>query len=160
MSKSRSSNGHSENPSHTDGHPVYNFISQRHDKKLSDLSLADTPLSAFSVKLDDYLSVLDGAGSIAFGRGEELTSFHLSKSVERLFSTTEPFIIEGMPLSWAAIILFAGPRFEGSTKFSVGRSKVELSVEDLELLRSGRPWRFLSPWPDWNDCKKSCNHVR
>ncbi|KAJ6000935.1 hypothetical protein N7481_001344 [Penicillium waksmanii] len=149
-----SSDENSENLSQSDRHQVHDFISRRKDKELSVLSLADTPLSAFSTKLDDYLSVLHGAGSIAFGRGEELTSVRLSKSVERLFSTAVPFIKEGTPLSWTAIILFAGPQFEGSSQFSVGGSKVELSVHDLELLRSGRPWRFLSPWPDRNDYKK------
>lgn len=154
MTQARSSNEHSERPSQSGGHPVYDFISQRHDKELSALSLADNPLPTYSDKLDNYMSVLNGAGSIALGRGEELSSVRLSKSVERLFSTAEPSIIEGLPLSWTTIILFAGPRFEGSTKFSVQGSKVELSVHDLELLRSGRPWRFLSPWPDRNDCEK------
>jgi hypothetical protein len=149
-----SSDENSEKLWQSDRHQVHDFISRRQDKELGALSLADTPLSAFSTKLDDYLSVLHGVGSIAFGRGEELTSVRLSKSVERLFSTAVPFVKEGTPLSWTAIILFAGPQFEGSSQFSVGGSKVELSVHDMELLRSGRPWRFLSPWPDRNDYKK------
>jgi hypothetical protein len=25
--------------------------------------------------------------------------------------------------------------------------------DDLELIRSGQPWQFLSPWPDRDDCE-------
>lgn len=111
MTMACSSDEHSEELSQSDRYQVHDFISRRQDKKLSALRLADTPLHVFSTKLDDYLSVLHAAGSIALGCGKELTSVRLSKSVDRLFSTAEPFIREGTPLSWTAIILFAGPRF-------------------------------------------------
>jgi hypothetical protein len=32
-------------------------------------------------------------------------------------------------------------------------SLIEILDNDLELIRSGRPWRFLAPWPDTEDCK-------
>ena len=96
----------------------------------------------------------NGGGSIAFGRGEDLTSKSLSKSLESLFSITTPSVREGAPLTWTRLVLFAGPQFEGPAQFKVGNSSVELSENDLKLLRSGRPWRFLFPWPDKDDCKK------
>lgn len=140
---------------HQKVHNVLNdFITQRHDKSLSPLQLAHISIPEFSTELTKYLSVLNGGGSIAFGRGEDLTSIRLSKSLESLFSTRTPCVREGPPLTWTTIILFVGPHFGGPSQLTVGESSVDLSEEDLKLLRSGRPWRFLSPWPDKDDCKK------
>jgi hypothetical protein len=133
---------------------VNNFISQHHDKSLSPLRLANISISEFSTGLSKHLSVLNEGGSIAFGRGEDLTSKSLSKNLESLFSITTPSVREGPPLTWTRLVLFAGPHFEGPAQLKVGNSSVELSEIDLKLLRSGRPWRFLFPWPDKDDCKK------
>lgn len=133
---------------------VNNFISQHHDKSLSPLRLANISISEFSTELSNYLSVLNEGGSIAFGRGEDLASKSLSKSLENLFSITTPPVREGPPLTWTRLVLFAGPQFNGPAQFKVGNSSVELSDNDLKFLRSGRPWRFLVPWPDEDDCKK------
>lgn len=57
-------------------------------------------------------------------------------------------------MSWTSVVLFAGPQFEGPVQLLVGNSSIELSEIDLKLLRSGRPWRFLFPWPDKDDCQK------
>ncbi|KAJ5202921.1 hypothetical protein N7449_005000 [Penicillium cf. viridicatum] len=133
---------------------VNNFISQHHDKSLSPLRLANISISEFSTALSNYLSVLNEGGSIAFGRGEDLTSKSLSKSLESLFSITTPSVREGPPLTWTRLVLFAGPQFEGPAQLKVGNSSVELSENNLKLLRSGRPWRFLFPWPDKDDYKK------
>lgn len=83
----------------------------------------------------------------------KLAGVRLSKSLEKLFSTPTPPVTDGPPLTWTAIILSAGPHFDGSSHLEIGESVVELSDGDLELLRSGRPWRFLSPWPDKDDCE-------
>lgn len=133
---------------------VNNFVSQYHNKSLRPLRLADTSISEFSTELSNHLSVLNEGGSIAFGRGEVLTSNSLSKSLESLFSITIPSVREGPPLTWTSVVLFAGPQFEGPAQLRVGTSSVELSENDLRLLRSGRPWRFLFPWPDKDDCQK------
>ena len=131
-----------------------NFISERHNKRLSPLRFTDISVCGFSTKLADYLSVLNGGGSIAFSRGEELASIRLSKSLEGLFTAATPSVREGPPLAWATVILFVGPHFEGPSQIQIGESSVELSDHDLELLCSGRPWRFLCPWPDRDDCTK------
>ncbi|CAG8127607.1 unnamed protein product [Penicillium nalgiovense] len=133
---------------------VNNFVSQYHNKSLRPLRLANTSVSEFSTELLNHLSVLNEGGSIAFGRGEDLTSNSLSKSLESLFSITIPSVREGPPLTWTSVVLFAGPQFEGPAQLRVGTSSVELSEYDLRLLRSGRPWRFLFPWPDKDDCQK------
>ncbi|OQE65470.1 hypothetical protein PENNAL_c0205G02379 [Penicillium nalgiovense] len=133
---------------------VNNFVPQHHDTSLSPLRLANISISEFSTELSNYLSVLNEGGSIAFCRGEDLTSKSLSKNLESLFSITTPSVREGPPLTWTRLVLFAGPQFEGPAQLQVENSSVELSAIDLKLLRSGRPWRFLFPWPDKDDCKK------
>ncbi|CAG8029005.1 unnamed protein product [Penicillium nalgiovense] len=84
----------------------------------------------------------------------DLTIKILSKGLESLFSIKIPSVREGPPLSWTSVVLFAGPQFEGPVQLLVGNSSIELSEIDLKLLRSGRPWRFLFPWPDKDDCQK------
>jgi hypothetical protein len=137
---------------------IYNklndFITCRHDRRLQPLRFTDISLSMFSAELEGYLSVLNGGGSIAFSRGEDLASIRLSNSLDTLFSTPTPPVQEGPPLTWATIVLSAGPNFKGPSKFSIGETLVELAENDLELLSSGRPWRFLNPWPDNGDCEK------
>lgn len=61
---------------------------------------------------------------------------------------------EGPQLGWTTVVLFAGPNFEGPATLKIGESVVNIAENDLEMLRSGRPWRFLNPWPDEGDCKK------
>jgi hypothetical protein len=133
---------------------VNNFVSHYHNKSLRPLRLANTSVSEFSTELSNHLSVLKEGGSIALGRGEDLTSKSLSKSLESLFSITIPSVREGPPLTWTSVVLFAGSQFEGPALLKIGNSSVELAENDLKLLRSGRPWRFLFPWPDKDDCQK------
>lgn len=137
-----------------------NFIPQHHDKSLSPLKPANIPLSEFSADLRKHLSVLNEGGSIARGRGEDLVSTGLSKSLDSLFSATTPFVTEGPPLTWTSLVLFAGHQFEGSAQLQVGDSRIELSGDDFKLLRSGRPWRFLYPWPDKDDCTKELQSTK
>lgn len=137
-----------------------NFFSQHHNESLNPLNLANISVSEFSAGLRNHLSVLNEGGSIARGRGEDLVSTGLSKSLERLFSTTTPFVREGPPLSWTSLVLFAGQQYEGTGQLQVGDSRIELSKDDLKLLLSGRPWRFLFPWPDKDDCTKELQSTK
>ncbi|KAI9923409.1 hypothetical protein AWENTII_003141 [Aspergillus wentii] len=57
------------------------------------------------------------------------------------------------------LILFAGPQFDGPSQLKIGDTQVELPEDDFNLIRSGRPWRFLSPWPDSDDCEKELRSV-
>jgi hypothetical protein len=138
----------------TIGNQLNDFVTRRHDKVLRPLHFADMSLSQFSAELEGYLSVLDSGGSIAFSRGEELASIRLSQRLETLFKTPIPLVLDGPHLTWTTIILVVGPRFDGSSTLRIGESLVELAEDDLELLKSGAPWRFLNPWPDKGDCKK------
>ncbi|KAJ5957700.1 hypothetical protein N7501_011979 [Penicillium viridicatum] len=63
-----------------------------------------------STELSNHLSVLNEGGSIAFGRGEDLTSNSLSKSLEKsLSSITIPSVREGPPFTWTNVVLFVVP---------------------------------------------------
>jgi hypothetical protein len=122
------------------------FVTRRHDKVLRPLHFADMSLSQFSAELEWYLSVLDSGGSIAFCRGEKLASIRLSQRLETLFQTPTPRVLDGPQLTWTTVILAIGPRFDGSSTLRVSESLVEFAEDDLELLKSGAPWRFLNPW--------------
>lgn len=135
-------------------HMLNDFITQRLDQRLNPLKLIDSSIDDFTTELEHHLTVLKRGSSIAFSRGEDLTSIRLGKSLDCLFSTATPCVREGPPLTWTTMILFAGPNFDGPSRSKVGESIVELSEDDLKLLCSGRPWRFLSPWPDQDDCRK------
>lgn len=132
---------------------VRDFITRRHDGNLRPLRLTDESISEFSTELANHLSVVNRGASIAFARGEELSSVRLSNSAESLFGAA-PTVTKGPPLSWTTVILAAGPHFKGPSQLMVGESVVQLSENDDALLRSGRPWRFLHPWPDEDDCRK------
>ena len=103
--------------------------------------------------------MLNRSVSIALGRGEKVASTRLGKSIESLFSTATPRVIAGPPLNWAMLILLAGPRFDGLSQIKLGESHVELLGDDLESLRTGRAWRFLSPWADQNDYTKELQSI-
>ena len=150
----RSNDEYGEGTRQTPNHTAIDFTTRDHDSNLLPLRLIYNPMSDVSTGLDQYLSVLSRDGSIALGRGEKLASIRLSKSIDSLFSSATPRVIEGPPLNWATLILLAGPHFDGPSQLKLGESHVELPEDDLELVRSGRPWRFLSPWPDQDDCKK------
>jgi hypothetical protein len=129
------------------------FTTHRPDLSLGSLKSADIFVPEFLVILDNYRTVLQQGGSIALGRGETLASVRLDRSLSGLFSTEAPKVIRGPAITWTALVLSAGPHFDGASQFEVGESLVEVVGDDLELIRSGRPWRFLSPWPDRDDCE-------
>ena len=153
VATTRSNDEYGERTRQTPNHRAIDFTTRDHDSILSPLRLIDNPASNVLTGLGQYLSVLNRGGSIALGRGENLASTRLSKSLESLFTTATPRVIEGPSLDWAVLILFAGPCFDGPSQLKLGESHVELPKDDLELIRSGRPWRFLSPWPDQDDCR-------
>jgi hypothetical protein len=104
--------------------------------------------------LDKYLWVLNNSGSISVNRGDSLFSTHLCEQLRRLFTIPKPQVIEGPLISWARIVLSAGPspcHLDQTTPLRVGDSTIQLSEEDHKLLASGRPWQFLNPWPDKRD---------
>ncbi|KAH2269124.1 hypothetical protein KXW02_002306 [Aspergillus fumigatus] len=129
------------------------FITRRPELSLGSLKSADISVPEILIALDNYRTVLQQGGSIALGRGESLASVRLDRSFSGLFSTEAPKVIQGPAITWTALVLSAGPRFDGASQFKVGESLVEVVGDDLELICSGRPWRFLSPWPDREDCE-------
>jgi hypothetical protein len=129
------------------------FTTHRLELSLGSLKSADVFVPGFLIVLDNYRTVLQQGGSIALGRGETLASVRLDRSLSGLFLTETPTVIRGTAITWTALVLSAGPHYDGASQFKVGESLVEVVGDDLELIRSGRPWRFLSPWPDRDDCE-------
>lgn len=131
------------------------FTDQSLSAILAPLQLADSScLSDLTLNLAAYELILNGGESLAVGRGASLASASLSKSLERIFTSASPCVIEGPPLSWTIVVLAAGPDYQGPAQLRIGDSCVDLPKDDFEFICSGRPWRFLCPWPDPNDCKK------
>ncbi|GFF61703.1 hypothetical protein IFM51744_10769 [Aspergillus udagawae] len=97
---------------------------------------------------------------VALNRGEALMSAQLSERVEKLF-THQPKV-DGPRKSWTVIVLWSGPvprRVCFAAQLTIGDSRIELHNDDSELLCSGRPWGFLSPWPDPGDIEKELQVV-
>jgi hypothetical protein len=46
-----------------------------------------------------------------------------------------------------------------AAQLTVGDTQIELHKDDHELLCSGRPWAFLSPWPYPGDIEKELQVV-
>jgi hypothetical protein len=63
----------------------------------------------------------------------------LDRSLSGLFSIEALKVIQGLAITWTALILSAGPRFDGTSQFKAGESLAEVVGDDLEVIRSGRP---------------------
>jgi hypothetical protein len=148
-----SNDDYGEGSYETSNNGVIDFTTRCQEKTLSPLRLVENPMRDISTTLGDYFSVLNRGCSIALNRGENLASIRLAKSLESLFSTAAPQVTEGPSLSWTMLILSVGPHFDSPAQLKIGGSHVDLPEDDFELIRSGRPWRFLCPWPDKDDCK-------
>ncbi|GFG16976.1 hypothetical protein IFM61392_09791 [Aspergillus lentulus] len=99
---------------------------------------------------EKYLWVLNNNGSISFNRGESPISTQLCERLSRLFTIPRPHVLEGPSISWVQVVRFAGDspeHLDQSMPLRVGDSTIQLSEEDHESLLSGRPWRYLDPWP-------------
>ncbi|KAF4241533.1 hypothetical protein CNMCM8980_000892 [Aspergillus fumigatiaffinis] len=137
-----------------------NFTVRYCESELQSIARESSPLNVMLRELKEYSSVLRQGGSVALHRGETLMSPKLSKQVEKLF-THKPKV-DGPPKSWTDIVLWAGPvprRVCSAAQLTVGDTQIELHKDDHELLCSGRPWAFLSPWPYPGDIEKELQVV-
>jgi hypothetical protein len=130
------------------------FTTPYPELSLCPLKHVNTVMPEVSATLKGYRVALQQGGSIALGSGESLNSVRLGRSISGLFSTDKPQVIRGPEITWATLVLSSGPHFDGESRFQVGESLVEVLGDDLNLIRSGRPWQFLVPWPDREDCEK------
>ncbi|GFF60853.1 conserved hypothetical protein, partial [Aspergillus udagawae] len=130
------------------------FTTPHPELSLGPLKHVNTVMPELSATLKSYRIALQQGGSIALGSGESLNSIRLGISISGVFSTDKPKVIRGPEITWTTLVLSAGPHFDGESRFQVGESLVEVLGDDLDLIRSGRPWQFLVPWPDREDCEK------
>jgi hypothetical protein len=137
-----------------------NFTLRYYESELQSIARESSPLNVMLRELKEYSSVLSQGGSVALHRGEALMSAQLSERVEKLFAHQPK--MDGPRKSWTDIVLWAGPaprRVCSAAQFTVGDTQIELHKDDRELLCSGRPWGFLSPWPDPSDIEKELQVV-
>jgi hypothetical protein len=137
-----------------------NFTVRYYESELQSIARQSSPLNVMLRELEEYSSVLRQGGSVALHRGKALMSAQLSERVKTLF-THQPKV-DGPPKSWTDIVLWAGPvprRVCSATQLTVGDTRIELHKDDFELLCSGRPWKFLSPWPYPGDIEKELQVV-
>jgi hypothetical protein len=137
-----------------------NFMVRYYESELQSIARESPSLDVMLRELKRYSSVLRQGGSVALHRGEALMSAQLFERVKTLF-THQPKV-DGPPKSWTDIVLWAGPvprRVCSATQFTVGDTRIELHKDDFELLCSGRPWKFLSPWPYPGDIEKELQVV-
>ncbi|RHZ45469.1 uncharacterized protein CDV56_101055 [Aspergillus thermomutatus] len=137
------------------------FTIRPYDDDLQPIARDDHSLATLLEELEKHLNVLRQGGSLALHRGEKLIGTQLLEQVERLF--TDPPEVEGPPITWARIILWAGASPESvcsSAQLSIGESQISLREKEREFLRSGRAWRFLSPWPEPRDRDKELRVVK
>ncbi|PYH75441.1 hypothetical protein BO82DRAFT_396850 [Aspergillus uvarum CBS 121591] len=126
---------------------------------LCSLALPDSLTRELSIHLDTYHSVLNAGSSIAIGRGQCLFGTRVGEIIATLFKTKEPTVVRGPQISWTSLILAAGPNYDGPNQLTIGDSDLDLSQDDLDLIKSGRPWRFLSPWPGKDDCQRELRAI-
>jgi hypothetical protein len=137
-----------------------NFTVRYYESELQSIARESPSLNVMLRELKRYSSVLRQGGSVALHRGEALMSAQLSERVKTLF-THQPKV-DGPSKSWTDIVLWAGPvprRVCSATQLTVGDTRIELHKDDFELLCSGRPWKFLSPWPYPGDIVKELQIV-
>ncbi|KAK9595356.1 hypothetical protein V6Z93_005121 [Aspergillus fumigatus] len=137
-----------------------NFTVRYYEGELQSIARESSPLNVMLREMKEYSSVIRQGGSVALHRGENLMSPKLSKQIENLFAH-EPNV-DGPPKSWTDIVLWAGPvpsRVCSAAQLTVGDTQIELHKDDRELLCSGRPWAFLSPWPYPGDIEKELQVV-
>lgn len=114
---------------------------------------ATQPLEKIHELLTVYSNFLRQNYSLAVARGAVLPCVKVSNHLADLFSTPSPTVIEGAPVTWVELILTLGPA-PTFTQLASVRSRIQLASQDQDLIRSGRPWRFLSPWPGNEDCSQ------
>jgi hypothetical protein len=98
-----------------------------------------------------YCDFLRRNHSLAVARGAILPCMGVSNRLADMFSSPSPRMIEGAPVTWVELVLSLGPA-PTFTQLASIHSRIQLASEDQDLILSGRPWRFLSPWPGNDDC--------
>ena len=120
------------------------------------LSLCTQNLENIDQWLGVYISTVEQRQSLAMNRGETVTGSYLAQQLRRLFTTAEPDMVQGPPIDWTQVVLSQDSlsRNTEDDTYTLGESVMRFSKLDLDLLSSGRPRQFLTPWPPTSDVQK------
>jgi hypothetical protein len=139
-----------------DGSKLLDFSAPPTDRHLPSLSIYSQRLVQTDEGLKDYLSIVEQGHSLAANRGEKITASYLCRQLGRLFTTTEPESVRGRRIDWTQVVLFQDSLSlnEEDNTYTLGESVFRISEVDMDLISSGRPRQFLTPWPPVSDIQK------
>jgi len=131
-----------------------NYLSSQISESLEPLNVLEKSVHQVLAELQKYISVLEHKESLSLNLGMPLRGSILCDQLSKLFSVPRPSIVDGPEVTWSKVVLTLGPSPEHCHPNSICKiddSSIRLAEEDCLLIVSGRPWRFLSPWPDRKD---------
>jgi hypothetical protein len=133
-----------------------NYLSSPVPESLQPFNALGKSVHQVLAELQKYISVIERRESLALNLGMPLRGSILCDQLSKLFTVPRPSTVDGPEVSWANVVLTLGPspeHFDPNSICKIGDSSIKLAEEDYLLINSGRPWRFLSPWPDRKDCE-------
>ncbi|CAI7646915.1 unnamed protein product [Penicillium manginii] len=129
------------------------------DRHLPSLSIYSQQLKDLDEWLLMYIATLEQGQSVAVNRGETLSASYLCQQLGRLFTTAEPDMVRGPRIDWMQVVLSQDSLSSNTEEdtYTLGESVVRISTQDMDLISSGRPRQFLTPWPPTPDIQKEVN---
>lgn len=131
-----------------------NYVSSPISESLGPLNVLEKSVRQVLAELQKYISVLEHKESLSLNLGMPLRGSGICDQLSKLFTVPRPSTVDGPEVTWSKVVLALGPSPEHCHPNSIckiGDSSIRLAEEDCLLIISGRPWRFLSPWPDRKD---------
>jgi hypothetical protein len=105
--------------------------------------------------LRQYLSAVKQRRSLAASRGEVISASYLSRQLGKLFTVTEPEVVQGPRTDWTQVVLSQESlQSVDDSTYILGESVIRISDVDMDLISSDRPRQFLTPWPPTSDLQK------
>jgi hypothetical protein len=135
---------------------MLDFTAPAADRHLPSLSIYTQQLESIDEWVKLYIAAVEQGQSLAVYRGETVSGSYLSQQLRRLFTTEEPNMVRGCRLDWTQIVLSQDslvPNTADDT-YTLGESVIQISRLDMDLISSGRPHQFLTPWPPNSDIQK------
>lgn len=135
---------------------LLDFRSPPPDHRLPTLSVYTHKLVDINKGLELHLSTVEQGHSLAASSGEVIFASYLSRQLGRLFTTTEPETIRGSQADWTRVALFQNSlaRMSDDDIYTMNESVMRIPKVDMDLIASGRPRQFLTPWPPASDVQK------
>jgi hypothetical protein len=139
-----------------EGRSILDFTAPSTGRHLPSLSSYTQNLENINEWLGLYISTVEQGQSLAVNRGETVSGSYLSQQVRRLFTTAEPDMVRGPRIDWTQVVLSQDSLSQNTEDdtYTLGESVMRISRLDMDLIASGRPRQFLTPWPPTSDVQK------